>query len=103
MADKFLFPIFELLASVSMKIPVLEHVTPGRVISKLCTTFQLNLLLLSERQMDVCLIYADDESSGFIQNVGTHPPVYTVSRFKRMVFVFHVVLFHCVFRYLAEF
>jgi hypothetical protein len=26
-----------------------------------------------------------------------------VSRFKRMVFVFHVVLFHCVFRYLAEF
>jgi len=33
MADMFLFPIFEFLASVSMKIPVFEHVTLGRVVS----------------------------------------------------------------------
>ena len=95
MADMFFLPIFEVLASVSMQIPVFEHVTPGRVVSYVYPTFQMNLLLLSERQMDACLIYTyvDDESSRFIQNVGTHPPVYTVSHFKKMVFVFHIVHF----------
>jgi len=62
----------------------------------------MNLLLLSERQMDACLIYADDDSSRFIQNVGAHPPVYTVSHSNSMVFVFLRCSFHCAFRYLVE-
>jgi hypothetical protein len=78
-----------------MKIPVFEHVTPGRVVSYVCSTFQMNLLLLSEKQMDACLVYTyvDDESSRFIQNVGTHPSVYMVSHSKKMVLIFYIVHF----------
>lgn len=93
MADMFLFPIFEVLVSMCMKIPVFEHVAQGRMFSEVCPMFQMDLLLLSERQMDACLICADDEVTRFIQNVGTHPPVYTLSHSKRMVFVFYVVHF----------
>jgi hypothetical protein len=65
------------------------------VVAYVCPTFQMNLLLLSEKQMDACLIYTyvDDKSSRLIQNVSTHPPVYTVSQSKKMVFVFHIVHF----------
>jgi hypothetical protein len=94
MADMFFLTIFEVFASVITKIPVFEHVTLGRVVSYVYPTFQMNLLLLSERQMDACLMYADDESSRFIQNVGTRPQVYTVSHSKKMVFVLHIVHFN---------